>query len=1535
MKSALQFSLVLFILSIINSFGQTYLNENFDNGMPSGFTINNGGTTQDTWMVVNSYTENGSPRTLNGSPFLFVNGDPPGPTSTMDEFLTTPSMNTTAAPQVFLQFVQYFRDYGATNSDSANIEVFDGSDWIKVLNQVTTQGSWTSPRVVRINLTQYKNPGMRIRFRFVGDWPWYWAIDNMRVFVPQARDLSPVAVTAPVNDCNLGPSVQLKLRITNLGTATQSNFPVSYRVNGGTPVTETFSGNLFANATQEFTFSTPANLSIPGVYSIDFWTGLANDAATDNDTLKNFILARYPNGFPKQEFVNYDGINLAEISPGWREVRGYNSAGAVSNWVRNSPIQQVGFGSVGAKVNLFGTEQKEWLVSPAFIPSESTGLVFKCAVTDWSSMDSDFMGSDDSLKVRVTTNCGQSWRTIFFLDANSGLTNQYRNIIIPLSQFAGQEIKVAIYATDGKVNNDEDYDLHIDDVEIRTLPDVDVGIVGFKSPLTGCGLGNLPVTVTIRNYGSKTQRNFPIRYRLNNQTVITETFADSVRPNQTRDFTFAALGQIAAPGFYTFNAWTAAPGDANIFNDSTKNYRIENSIAISTFPYNENFENGDGGWKTGGLNSSWALGSPQKSIINSPAQGQNSWVTGGLGTGTYNSNEKSFVLAPCFNFSTLVNPVIEMKVWWHSEWSADGALLQYSKNNGANWFNVGEFGDPNNWYNDNTVFAVSQLANPQHAWTGGSLSDQNGSGGWVTVRNFLKGLGGVPLVRLRVVFGSNITIPGDGFGFDEVKIYESPLKDAELTSVSSPSPEGCGFTGNTAVTIRVSNKGRQVLSNIPVRYQVNNLPVVQEVIAGPLDTNAVISHTFQTSANLSQPGAYNFRFWVSLPEDGISSNDSVKNHFIRVYDNAIDTVTFTEFNGVNLNQINAGWREAQRYRPAGSSSGWANCNSQQQLFFGSRTARVNLFNNVVKEWMISPPFTCEATTRLGFRIAKTARDGITNAPMGLDDSVAVMVSTNCGQSWQQIYLFTRDSVLTNQFKNYRLSLNSYAGQRIQIGFYASSGSINNPQECDIHLDNIYMIPSPARDLAVTGILDPTRSCGLSATQAIKIRIFNNGALDASNYSIFYQVNNQPVVSQQVNQTLASNQSTEIEFTTPANFSALGIYQLRVWAKLTGDLVLENDSLRANFRRFGTPLPLVNFNGYDGFNISSVFSGWQEARGQVPQGIQSNWNALTLGSNTVASVFLAGSNIQEWLISPPVRVGGAPLLSFRAALRFPGTNNQAEFFSDDKIRVMVTTNCGDSWTEVFVLNDTLVPVLTPALQSFQISLLQFENQEIRFAFLANDGSRADLISEFLLDDIRLVSTGAFTDLSPTEFVSPTSTLVFGQSNPVRVRLKNLGTNPISNALLTASIADNNYSSFITTTILPGAQRDIYLGDFTPSTLGLIEGMAIVSTAGDAEPLNDTLKVQWLVVSNKEGITGFEDLVVYPNPVKDKLNILLPAEKSESAEFQLFDLRGKELELFPLIRDDQRYVADFHNVNKGVYFLRVTMGASIKTIRLIKD
>ncbi len=206
-----------------------------------------------------------------------------------------------------------------------------------------------------------------------------------------------------------------------------------------------------------------------------------------------------------------------------------------------------------------------------------------------------------------------------------------------------------------------------------------------------------------------------------------------------------------------------ATNDASPFEVTICEYFVY--VTLQTLLYEESFESGAVGWVSSGTNNSWQLGTPAGSVIMGASDGTQAWMTNL--TGDYNSNENSMVASPLFDFSLSANdPSINIDVWWNTETSWDGAVLQTTIDNGATWQNVGANGDPDNWYTDNTI--NSAPGGQQEGWSGSGV---NSSGGWVTATHILDNIGGEDNVSFRVAFGSDGSVTDDGFAFDNIVIY--------------------------------------------------------------------------------------------------------------------------------------------------------------------------------------------------------------------------------------------------------------------------------------------------------------------------------------------------------------------------------------------------------------------------------------------------------------------------------------------------------------------------------------------------------------------------------------------------------------------------------------------------------------------------------------------------------------------------------------------------------------------------------------------
>ncbi|MDB2463303.1 GEVED domain-containing protein, partial [Flavobacteriaceae bacterium] len=103
-----------------------------------------------------------------------------------------------------------------------------------------------------------------------------------------ANDVGVAEITAPSSGSGLGFET-LTVSLENFGALTQTNFDVTYTVNGGAPVTETFTGTLDSEQSANFSFTQQLDLTALGPYEITVSTALSGDQDSTNDSVSTTV----------------------------------------------------------------------------------------------------------------------------------------------------------------------------------------------------------------------------------------------------------------------------------------------------------------------------------------------------------------------------------------------------------------------------------------------------------------------------------------------------------------------------------------------------------------------------------------------------------------------------------------------------------------------------------------------------------------------------------------------------------------------------------------------------------------------------------------------------------------------------------------------------------------------------------------------------------------------------------------------------------------------------------------------------------------------------------------------------------------------------------------------------------------------------------------------------------------------------------------------------------------------------------------------
>jgi hypothetical protein len=236
--------------------------------------------------------------------------------------------------------------------------------------------------------------------------------------------------------------------------------------------------------------------------------------------------------------------------------------------------------------------------------------------------------------------------------------------------------------------------------------------------------------------------------------------------------------------------------------------------------YTQDFNISEDGWLVGGTNPSWAWGIPSKKGSETIGSKGNAWDTNL--TGANNSNEQSWVLSRCFNFSQSLKPVIGLDIFSETPSGVNGAAIQYNYNGNieddASWITLGEVGKGINWF-DATGISNSpgnqptgtQVANDM-GWTGNENTTNGKYKEWQRAYYRLDELLALaPAQKSNVVFRIAFAAGNsrsDGFAFDDFFIGErsrNVLLENFTNSSSNVSDNNSKYQGigNSSEIVRV------------------------------------------------------------------------------------------------------------------------------------------------------------------------------------------------------------------------------------------------------------------------------------------------------------------------------------------------------------------------------------------------------------------------------------------------------------------------------------------------------------------------------------------------------------------------------------------------------------------------------------------------------------------------------------------------------------------------------------------------------------
>lgn len=254
---------------------QVYFEETFDTGIPS------------TWQNIDNTTNGGGVwewMSNQGDGIVLFDSDTYGNDGKAENAdLISPAFDCTAATDVYLNIDGFFQQY-QSSAGKIFVSNNDGATWTLMKTINTTSGA------VYLNISSIAagQASVKLKFNYTGNWDYYWVIDAIKVYTPDAIDASILSIN---NDefLDIATGANFKGTIQGLGLSPITSFDLNYSVDGGALVTQSITGvNIPIGTTYTYTHSSTWIPSSVGSKNVTVSVSNVN-AGTDADMSNNSV----------------------------------------------------------------------------------------------------------------------------------------------------------------------------------------------------------------------------------------------------------------------------------------------------------------------------------------------------------------------------------------------------------------------------------------------------------------------------------------------------------------------------------------------------------------------------------------------------------------------------------------------------------------------------------------------------------------------------------------------------------------------------------------------------------------------------------------------------------------------------------------------------------------------------------------------------------------------------------------------------------------------------------------------------------------------------------------------------------------------------------------------------------------------------------------------------------------------------------------------------------------------------------------------
>ncbi len=608
-----------------------------------------------------------------------------------------------------------------------------------------------------------------------------------------------------------------------------------------------------------------------------------------------------------------------------------------------------------------------------------------------------------------------------------------------------------------------------------------------------------------------------------------------------------------------------------------------------------------------------------------------------------------------------------------------------------------------------------------------------------------------------------------------------PPNSDDLALLDFIQPMGGICSNQIAPIILVKNVGLSIISTPNISLSINN--------------NLVASQSFNViiNSNESMELIFNSIDVTSYGNLTIKAEINTINGFTDIFPEN-NSIEISSLHTESVTSLNEDFSSSNPLWTVRTNQQISNLEREQAVFYSisNNSAAFNFYRSESRvDSYISPKLILDSSpSTLFFDYAYAYR--------GLDDEFNVSISTDCGNTFEDILFTAKGEKLSNSlspvafypsaaqdWQHIQINLAAYTNQEVIFAFTGKSKGGNR-----ILFDNIRVEDQNYNDIALVGLKSPATNCGIESEVLIEVE--NKGSV----------LLNDLVLETNVNSTISTISYPQLNLLPGERIVlTLPIPKFQGNADLTATIADDHNNENNKFTQ-----SIISSSSVDKIPLREKFDG---------ENPPSNWNLVenkennnqgwSFNNNKIE--FIAANSVAKGLKSsiflPPLNLSelSSASMHFDFAYAYDG-------FNEELLKVKATNNCGLTYQTLFIeggndlatSNTTTpwVPNTASDWKNIYVDLSDFagsENVQIVIEIISAKGNNA------FVNNVELYASNIIT---PLELVENTIAIY---PNPATNGTVNISFN-LSNSQPAQLFVYNSQGSFVSEKTIPNALNQTF-------------------------------------------------------------------------------------------------------------------------------